>query len=114
MCAYGHKDKWRLSILECCTRALTVFTYEHKADARTQEQKEEPEKDENGYYIGQQCRVRWKSINGAYYNCRIRERNETAPTLTYAIDYADGDKDDSVDLERLTLDEWEKDDGLYC
>ena len=78
-------------------------------EEESQEQKEEPEKDENGYYIGQKCRCRWKSMNGAYYNCEIRERNETAPTLTYAIDYADGDKDDSVDLERLTLDEWEKD-----
>ena len=84
-------------MFDCILRGVlqnTVATYYgNNCFKESQEQKEEPEKDENGYYIGQKCRCRWKSMNGAYYNCEIRERNETAPTLTYAIDYADGDKE---------------------
>ena len=68
-----------------------------------QEEKKEPEKDENGFFIGQKCQCRWKSMNGAYYNCEIGSRNEDG---TYVIDYEDGDKDPSVEMKRLKGDPW--------
>jgi hypothetical protein len=74
---------------------------EENEESKTKEGKkmeEPPEKDENGVYIGVKCRCRWKSMNGAYYNGEVRSRNEDG---TYVIDYADGDEDLSVDVERL-------------
>ena len=40
-------------------------------------------------------------MRGAYYNCEIISRNEDG---TYAVDYEDGDKDLSVEWQRLHKD----------
>ena len=55
----------------------------------------------NDFFIGQKCCCRWKSMRGAYYNCEIISRNEDG---TYAVDYEDGDKDLSVEWQRLHKD----------
>ena len=60
--------------------------------------REEAEKD---FYVGRKCRCRWKSMRGAYYNCEILRRNEDG---TYVVDYEDGDKDSSVEWQRLHKD----------
>ena len=60
--------------------------------------REEAEKD---FYVGRKCCCQWKSMRGAYYNCEIRSRNEDG---TYNVDYEDGDKDSSVEWQRLHKD----------
>ena len=55
----------------------------------------------NNFCIGQKCCCRWKSMRGAYYNCEILSRNEDG---TYVVDYEDGDKDVSVEWQRLHKD----------
>ena len=70
-----------------------------------EEEEKEPEKDENGYFIGQKCQCRWKYTRGALYNCEISGRNEDG---TYSIVYEDGDEDPfpKIDVERLIQDAW--------
>ena len=55
----------------------------------------------NNFFIGQKCCCRWKSMTGKYYNCEILGRNKDG---TYVVDYEDGDKDSSVEWQRLHKD----------
>ena len=73
--------------------------------AEEKEEQEEPERDENGFFIGQKCQCRWKHMRGALYNCEISGRNEDG---TYSIIYQDGDEDPipKIDVERLIQDVW--------
>ena len=80
-------------------------TVPRAAEEEEEEEEKEPEKDENGYFIGQKCQCRWKYMKGALYNCEISGRNEDG---TYSIVYEDGDEDPfpKIDVERLIQDAW--------
>ena len=73
-----------------------AITAVSEAEGKEEAEKADPVKDENGFYPGMKCRVRWNSMRFRFYNATVTSRNEDG---TYEILFEDQDTNSNVPFE---------------